>query len=216
MTVLRSVLFNVLFFGYTTLIALWLLPQLLARDGNVAPGIQHWVSGVLWLLEHVVGITYELRGAENIPTGPAIVASKHQSAWETLLFHRCVRLPAYVMKQELMGIPLYGTYTRMSGSIVVDRKGGARALKNLVRDCRAALEANRQIIIFPEGTRSTVSSASQWCRWRSIRGSIGGGAASSSTRAASSSSSGRRFPRASTANSSSPPSKRASSRRAPP
>ena len=154
MTVLRSALFNVLFFGYTTLIALWLLPQLLARDGNVAPGIQHWVSGVLWLLEHVVGITYELRGAENIPAGPAIVASKHQSAWDTILFHRFVRSPAYVMKQELMGIPLYGTYTRMSGSIVVDRKGGARALKNLVRDCRAALEANRQIIIFPEGTRT--------------------------------------------------------------
>ncbi len=154
MIVLRSALFNVLFFGYTTLIAVWLLPQLLTRNGNVAPGLQYWTAGVLWLLEHVVGITYELRGAENIPAGPAIVASKHQSAWDTMMFHRFVRLPAYVMKKELMSIPFYGTYTRMSGSIVVDRKGGARALKDLVRDCRAALEANRQIIIFPEGTRT--------------------------------------------------------------
>ena len=154
MTVLRAALFNILFFGYTTLIALWLLPQLLARNGDVAPGIQHWIAGILWLLEHVVGITYELRGAENVPAGPAIVASKHQSAWDTMMFHRFVRSPAYVVKKELMRIPLYGTYTRMSGSIVVDRKGGARALKDLVRNCRAALEADRQIVIFPEGTRT--------------------------------------------------------------
>ena len=154
MIVLRSALFNVLFLGYTTLIALWLLPQLLARNGNVAPGIQHWIDGTLWLLEHVVGITYELRGAEHLPAGPAIIASKHQSAWDTMMFHRFVRLPAYVIKKELMRIPLYGAYTRMSGSIVVDRAGGARALKDLVRDCRAALDANRQIIIFPEGTRT--------------------------------------------------------------
>ncbi len=154
MTALRSALFNVLFFGYTTLIALWLLPRLLARNGNVAPGIQHWTAGILWLLEHVVGITYELRGAENVPAGPAVVASKHQSAWDTMMFHRFVRSPAYVIKKELVRIPLYGAYTRMSGSIVVDRRGGAQALKDLVRDCRAALEANRQIVIFPEGTRT--------------------------------------------------------------
>ena len=154
MTVLRSALFNLLFFGYTALIALWLLPQLLARKGNVATGIQHWTIGTVWLLERVVGISYELRGAENIPAEPAIVASKHQSAWDTIMFHRFVRSPAYVIKKELTYIPLYGAYTRMSGSIVVDRKGGARALKNLVRDCRAALEARCQIVIFPEGTRT--------------------------------------------------------------
>ena len=154
MIVLRSVLFNVLFFGYTTLIALGLLPQLLARNGNVAPGIQHWIAGTLWLLEHVVGITYELRGAENVPAGPAIVASKHQSAWDTMMFHRFVPSPAYVIKKELLSIPLYGAYTRKSGSIVVDRKGGPRAIKGLVRDGRAALEAGRQIVIFPEGTRT--------------------------------------------------------------
>ena len=154
MIALRSMLFNVLFFGYTVLTALRLSPLLLNRHGDVAPGIRRWITGVLWLLDRIVGITFTVRGADNIPQGAAVIAAKHQSAWDTMIFHHFVPRPAYVVKQQLTRIPLYGAYSRRAGSIVVDRKGGAGAMKNLVRDCRAALDRGRQVVVFPEGTRT--------------------------------------------------------------
>lgn len=155
MIVLRSALFNILFYAYTTLTVLRMIPLLLRPDASVRPAIRRWARGILWLLDHVVGITYELRGRENIPAGPALVAAKHQSAWDTITFHLFLAAPAYVLKQELMHIPLYGRFTQRAGSIVVDRAAGARAIKGLVRDCRASLETGHQVVIFPEGTRTT-------------------------------------------------------------
>ena len=155
MIVLRSALFNTLFYGYTTLTAFRMAPLLLWRGADVNPGVRRWAEGVLWLLEHVVGITYEVRGHRHIPEGPALIASKHQSAWDTVTFHIFMAAPAYVMKKELTNLPLYGRFTQMAGSIVVDREAGAQAIKGLVRDCRASLETGHQIVIFPEGTRTT-------------------------------------------------------------
>jgi 1-acyl-sn-glycerol-3-phosphate acyltransferase len=155
MIVLRSALFNILFYGYTTLTAFRMAPLLLRRDADVGPGVRHWAEGVHWLLEHLVGITYEVRGHKNIPEGPALVASKHQSAWDTITFHTFMAAPAYVMKKELTNLPLYGRFTQMAGSIVVDREAGAQAIKGLVRDCRASMATGHQIVIFPEGTRTT-------------------------------------------------------------
>ena len=154
MIVLCSALFNILFYTYTALTAFRMVPLLLRPDADVRPGVRRWARGILWLLDHVVGITYELRGLEFIPKGPALVAAKHQSAWDTITFHLFMAAPAYVLKKELTHIPLYGTFTQLVGSIVVDRDAGARAIKGLVRDCRASLEAGHQVVIFPEGTRT--------------------------------------------------------------
>ncbi len=154
MIILRSLLFNVLFFGYTAMTALWLTPRLLARDADIKPQVKRWAGGVLWLLDHVAGITYSLRGVEHIPEGGALIAAKHQSAWDTMMFHCFVSRPIYVTKQEVTRIPFYGAVARGIGSISIDRAGGAKALKGLIRDCRAALEDGHQVIIFPEGTRA--------------------------------------------------------------
>lgn len=154
MIILRSLLFNVLFFGYTAMTALWLTPRLLARDADIKPQVKRWAGGVLWLLDHVAGITYVLRGVEHIPEGGALIAAKHQSAWDTMMFHRFVPHSIYVTKQEVTRIPFYGAVARSIGSISIDRQGGAKALKGLIRDCRAALEDGHQVIIFPEGTRA--------------------------------------------------------------
>ncbi len=154
MIVLRSALFNLLFFGFTAVTVVAMTAALLFRAIDARRGAIAWARGVAWLLERVVGITAEVRGAEHIPQGPAIVASKHQSAWDTIMFNCFLPEPVYVLKQELTRIPLYGRYAQMIGSIVVDRKGGGRALKRLVRDGRAALEKGQQIVIFPEGTRT--------------------------------------------------------------
>ena len=153
MIVLRSALFNLLFFGFTVIMAVALSAPLLFRRFDARPDAAAWARGVGWLLERVVGITTEVRGAEHIPRGPAIVASKHQSAWDTIMFHEILPEPAYILKEELRRIPLYGWLTQVTGSITVDRAGGGRALKKMVSDSRAALERGRQLVIFPEGTR---------------------------------------------------------------
>ena len=154
MIILRSLLFNSLFFGFTALHTLWMASRILLLGANVKSQVKRWAGGVLWLLEHVAGITYTLRGVENIPEGGVLIASKHQSAWDTMMFHLFVTHSVYVTKQEVTRIPLYGAVAKSIGSISIDRQGGAKALKGLIRDCRAALEDGHQVIIFPEGTRT--------------------------------------------------------------
>ena len=154
MIVLRSLLFNILFFAYTAWTALWLTPRLMVSDADIKPQVKRWAGGVLWLLDHVVGITYELRGVEHIPEGGVLLAAKHQSAWDTMMFHLFVPHSVYVTKQEVISIPLYGAVAKSIGSISIDRQGGGKALKGLIRDCRAAIDSGHQVIIFPEGTRT--------------------------------------------------------------
>lgn len=154
MILLRSALFNLLFFGLTAVRAVTLAPILLMPGHDVIPHIKRWAGAVDWLLRRVVGLDYEVRGREHLPEGASIVAAKHQSAWETILFHRILPRPVYVLKRELLRIPLYGRFARRAGSIAVDRKGGAGALRRMVRDAEAAAAAGAQIVIFPEGTRT--------------------------------------------------------------
>ncbi len=154
MIVLRSALFNVAFFAWTTLCSAAFVPMLVLPRRVLAVSIRGWATGVGWLLERIVGVRASVRGRENIPDGPVIIASKHQSAWETILFHRLVSCPAFVFKKELLHIPFYGWFVWKVGSISVDRAAGLRALKSLARGARAALARGQPIVIFPEGTRT--------------------------------------------------------------
>ncbi len=106
------------------------------------------------LLKATVGLDYEIRGQENIPDGPALFASKHQSAWDTGIFFLVLDDVSYVLKKELLSIPLYGWLLKKDKMVAIDRAGGASALKQMVRDCREIFADDRQLVIFPEGTRS--------------------------------------------------------------
>ena len=151
--VLRSLLFNLLYGIWTAGMHIVSLPLLFAsrRAVQTAGGI--WIDGTLWLLKHVVGIDYRIVGAENLPRTPAIYAAKHQSAWETLFLSRYLDYPAFVLKQELLSIPLFGWFLRRAGMIAIDRKAGASAIRHMARQATATLESGRSILIFPEGTR---------------------------------------------------------------
>lgn len=152
MILIRSILFNVLFFGWTAYLLIVGLP-LLARDpAEMRLIAQRWARGVLWLLRVVVGARVEIRGPRL--SGPRLVAAKHQSALDTMIFFLIADDPAYVMKKELAAIPIYGRFARHQGMIFVDRDAGASALKRMVTDARAACAAGRQIVIFPQGTRT--------------------------------------------------------------
>ena len=154
MTTVRSLLFNILFTLWTALIFLLSLPTLvLPRSAAWWMG-GLWVRGALLLLRVTVGLTHRVRGVEHRIAGPAIYAAKHQSAWDTLVFPLLLDKPAYVLKQELIRVPLFGSYLKQCGMIPVDREGGGAALKQLLRAARAAVAQGRSILIYPEGTRT--------------------------------------------------------------
>jgi 1-acyl-sn-glycerol-3-phosphate acyltransferase len=95
----------------------------------------------------------EIRGREHIPEGAVLVAGKHQSMWETFALLPLFDDPAMVLKRELVFIPLFGWFIPKFRMIPVERGSGARALKRMLAAAEAAKKMNRQIIIFPEGTR---------------------------------------------------------------
>jgi 1-acyl-sn-glycerol-3-phosphate acyltransferase len=150
---LRSALFNILNGLWSAAMHIVCLPLLFAsrRAVQAAGGI--WIDGTLWLLKHVAGIDHRVVGAEHLPNTPAIYAAKHQSAWETLFLSRYLDFPAFVLKKELLSIPLFGWFIKKAGMIAVDRKGGASALRSMARQATETLEGGRSILIFPEGTR---------------------------------------------------------------
>ncbi|HUL05193.1 MAG TPA: 1-acyl-sn-glycerol-3-phosphate acyltransferase, partial [Candidatus Acidoferrum sp.] len=154
MTTVRSLLFNILFALWTALIFVLSLPTLVLPRGAAWWMGGLWVRGALLLLRALVGLGHRVRGAEHRIAGPAIYAAKHQSAWDTLVFPLLLDKPAYVLKQELIRVPLFGSYLKQCGMIPVDRQGGGSALKRLLKAARAAVAEGRSILIYPEGTRT--------------------------------------------------------------
>ena len=153
MTVFRALLFNTLYLLWTAAMHIVCLPLLLAPAGVVHAAGKFWIAGSLWLLKVCVGLTVREIGAENIPAEPVLFAAKHQSAWETLYLSWRLNHPAFVLKKELLLIPLFGWFLARAGMIAIDRSGKAAALKRMVADAKAVLAQGRPVIIFPEGTR---------------------------------------------------------------
>jgi 1-acyl-sn-glycerol-3-phosphate acyltransferase len=153
---LRSVLFQIFFWTFSVLINLAFLPALLMPRRATVRGMELWASGTMWGLKHIGGLEYEVRGRENIPSAPAIFASKHLSLWETIAAHILLKDPAQVMKRQLLYVPVYGWYAQKVGMIVIDREGHAKTLRKLINDGKATIAAGRPIFIFPEGTRKAL------------------------------------------------------------
>ena len=154
MTTLRSLLFNIAFYALTALIGLAALPLLLAPRRWVMQFGRFWARSVLAVLKAIVGLDAEIRGREHLPTGAAIIAMKHQSAWDTLIVPAILDDPAVVLKRELLLIPLYGWFAWRAGSIAIDRRAGAGAVRRMVTAARLAAAAGQPLVIFPEGTRT--------------------------------------------------------------
>jgi 1-acyl-sn-glycerol-3-phosphate acyltransferase len=152
---LRSVIFNVLYYANLTVHMIVALPTLLLPYPALRIFIRSYAMTSLWLLRVICGTKVEWRGAEKIPKTPCIVACKHQSAWETFALYAVLDDPIYILKRELMWIPLFGWYMRKAGLIPIDRSAGMAALARMTARARSALAGRltRQLIIFPEGTR---------------------------------------------------------------
>jgi len=149
----RSLLFNVLFYVTTTLFVVLGSPLLLAPRRWAMAALAVHSRFELWLLETIVGTRLEVRGKDKLPTGACLVASKHQSAWETFALIPLFRDPALLMKRELFWIPFHGWFSKKFEMIPVDRDKGPSALRRMLREATGRAAAGREIIIFPEGTR---------------------------------------------------------------
>ena len=154
MIVVASLLYALAFQLWTLALALLYLPALVLPRRVMPPLARFWLRGVMAIMRMTVGLSYEVRGAENLPAGPALVAAKHQSAFETFALPLVIPDPAFVLKRELQWIPFFGWYLAKTGVIAIDRGAGAAALKAMLRGAGQAAAAGRSIIVFPEGTRT--------------------------------------------------------------
>ena len=151
----RSLLFNALFYANLLVHMIVALPTLVLPYPVLRAFIRSYARSSLWLLRVICGTNVLWRGTENIPPGSFIVACKHQSAWETFALYAVLEDPTYILKRELMWIPLFGWYTWKAGLIPVDRNAGMAALSRMTARAQRAIAGPRprQLVIFPEGTR---------------------------------------------------------------
>ena len=150
---LRSFIFLIVFYVNTAVILIFGSPLLLGPRRWAMAGLRFHAATSLWWLRVICGIHMEVRGRDRLPAGPALIASKHQAAWETFALVPLLRDPAIVMKEELLSLPLYGWFSRKFEMIPIRRELGARALRLMAREAAKRSGAGRDVLIFPEGTR---------------------------------------------------------------
>lgn len=150
----RSVIFNFVYFvHHLFFLPVLLLLCLFPRRAYVW-GLEANMGSVAFYERMLLGLTYEIRGLENIPqNGTYIYASKHQSAWETYKLHLHIKDPAVIMKAELKKIPIWGWLAIKSDAIFVNRGGRNVALRSLLSGARKVKAQGRTIVIYPQGTR---------------------------------------------------------------
>ena len=153
MMILRSALFNVVFFSVTFAMTLLAAAARLFAPDKVLNVAMLWGRILVPAARLICGIKVSVTGLENIPPGAALIASRHQSAFDTFIWLTLVPRCCYVFKDDLLRIPLFGPLISAAGMIAVDRDGGAATIRSMLRQADHAVRTQRQIVIFPEGTR---------------------------------------------------------------
>jgi len=150
---LRSLIFNIVFYGWFSAICISMLWVVFMPPSYLLAIIRYWSKSLAWIERTVGGIHFRILGWENVPEGTCIIAAKHQSAWETFKLQYMFGNPVIVMKKELFHIPVWGQYMKSTGMIPIDRSRGGKALPEMLDAAHKAVEEGRKIVIFPQGTR---------------------------------------------------------------
>ncbi len=157
--IFRSIAFNILFILWALVASVIFAPLFLVSQKTSLRAGRPWARIALVLARCLIGIRYEVLGREHLTNEPVIYASKHQSAWDTLVFLVLLDAPCYVLKRELLRIPGWGWYLWRMGMIAIDRSGKASTMKQMLRDAKARIAEGRTIVIYPEGTRTRPGAA---------------------------------------------------------
>jgi len=150
---LRSIIYAAAFYVTTALFLLFGIWLLAAPRSWAMQGLKWHGATCVWLLRVICGTRLEVRGADKLPPGACLVVAKHQSAWDTFGLVPIFRDPAIVLKDELKWIPVYGWFCLKFEHILVRRDKASAALKRLIADAKQKVGQERQVVIFPEGTR---------------------------------------------------------------
>ena len=153
MVIVRSLLFNLVFYLNLVVLLMGALVTLVLPRRAVLGMAKLWGRTSVWLLRVICGTSVQFRGVEKLPKGPLIVAAKHQSTWETFALLWLFEDFTFIVKRELMWIPIFGWCMAKGRMIPVDRGAGSQALTDMTRRARQEIRGGRQLIIFPEGTR---------------------------------------------------------------
>ena len=151
--IIRSVFFYFLVYLWTIFLGLICLPYLFLPNKYLRKPVIIWINGILEFLKTICKITYEVKGLENIPNHPIIVASKHQSTFETLLLFKIINNSVFIHKKELFLIPIFGLYLKKINMISINRSDGLKSMRKILKDSKEKIKKKHSIIIFPEGTR---------------------------------------------------------------
>src|SRR5258708_25546666 len=151
-----SLVFNMLFYALLVFWILVAIPTYLVPPRAFMVVAKAWARSSIWLMRAICRTKVEYRGLEKIPQGPLIVASKQQSMLEFFALMQFFDAPLFIYKRELGWIPFFGWYLMKAKMIGVDRSGGMRSLMEMARRAPKEIRSGRQLIIFPEGTRTPV------------------------------------------------------------
>ena len=159
---LRTFLFVVWFYLSMAAVAVGLSPALLMGHRRAMGVVHIWARTALWGYRWIAGVKVQTLGREHLPTGGALVASKHQGLLDFVALIAVLPDPCFVLKKELTHMPFLGWFGVKTRMIAVDRDGHAKALKDMVRQARERIAEGRQVIIFPEGTRAEVGAVPEY------------------------------------------------------
>ena len=157
--IFRSTIFYTILCFWTILLGLICIPYLLFPAKNLNNPIRFWISGIFLFLKYICLITFEIQGVKNIPNKAVIVASKHQSAFETFALYYHLPKATFIHKKQLFLIPIFGQYLKKIRMISIDRKGGASTMRLMLKEAKLKIKSGYSIIIFPEGTRKRIGEA---------------------------------------------------------
>lgn len=162
MQYLRSALFNLVMWVSVLVyapLALLTFPLPYAQRYRF---ISQWARFHIWLLRVLCGLDYRVSGRENLPNGAAIVLANHQSTWETFAFQAIFPAQTWVLKRELMWVPLFGWALALLRPIAIDRGSGRKAVDQVVSQGRERLDAGIWVTVFPQGTRVSPGTRRRW------------------------------------------------------
>ena len=157
MLLIRQTLFHICFYGYMFIWCLLLAPMLLLPRKQFMKGLQFYFDSNYYVEKFVLGLDYEVRGAEYLPEGACLVAGKHYSTYETFKIHLLFKDPAIILKRELALIPIWGWLALKAGMIAINRSTGDSAMKSILEGAKRLKAENRPVVIFPQGTRVDIS-----------------------------------------------------------